>query len=95
MSSILTQGGISFSNWNLLGFFGVRQKSLHFNFKKTPYCVTISISYLRVGSQEPLIIRTCRLELTKIIKGAENIPSKLACSQYMGLHSSVGRALQR
>ena len=48
-----------FLNWNLLfflSFFLVFVKSRYISFpKKPPYCVTVSISYSRIGSQEPLI----------------------------------------
>ena len=43
-------------------FIGVRQKSLHFIFKKSN-CVTVSISYSRVGSREPLVIYVSSLFL--------------------------------
>ena len=47
-----------FSNWKLLSFYFsvcICQKSLHLISKKMQYCVTVGISYSRVGSQEPLI----------------------------------------
>ena len=67
VSLSLTQGGFFSLNWKLLFlcfvsvfvsffFFYLRQKSLHLiSEKKPPYGITFSISYLQVGSQEPLI----------------------------------------
>ena len=38
-----------------LFFVCIHQKSLHFIFKNMQFCLKISISYSRIGLQEPLI----------------------------------------
>ena len=41
-------------------------KVVAFNFQKTQYCVTVSILYSWVGSQEPLIIFNARIYIATV-----------------------------
>ena len=64
MSSSLAQDRNFFRTGNYFSFFFFLHSSevVTFNFQKTQYCVTLSISYSRVGSQEPLIINCVTVE---------------------------------